>query len=920
MRRFLSRLANLFRGGRAESELTREIEAHLALLQEDFERRGLPSEEARLAAKREYGGVEQAKELHRAERSFVWIEQFFKDIRYGWSNLRRNPGFTLVAVTALALGIGVNATIFGIYNAVALKQLPLRDPGRVMRVKRWFGSNSYAYKYTFAYPEYQYLRDHNSVFSGVTAASAAIPVMASVGDAAAEHVNGYAVSANYFDELGVNARLGRTFLPEEDRLLDANPVVVLSHRFWEKKVHADPNVLGQTVKLNGLVYTIVGVAPEEFTGTAVAPAEAAFWAPLSMIGQLDPSFGPAPDSSWHETWRDSNHVGFELLARLKNGVAPTTAQAEASGVLRRYLSGYRETQPTTAVTLQRASYFGAAGDFWLNALAAAVLTTVSLVLLVACANVANMLLARGVARQREIGIRLALGAGRGRVIRQLLVESVLLALLGGAAAIPLSAWAGKFLWVSLTGFVQGLGALKNIDLDVSPDAHLFLYGLALSLLTGILFGLAPAMQSTRADLNTAIKQEGGPAAGQSGRSRLRGLLLGTQVAISVLLLAVSGGQLRGLASSFVTAADLGYDARDTYQVRGSFGNDSTTVLNMRRRLQDRLEALPEISSVAHGFPPPLTPQWPVKAGKWTGLAQTSFASEGYFETLGIPLLEGRSLTQQEAERGAPFAVISEATARRAWPNQDPLGQHFTIEMLHNSFTDFEVAGVAKDVRFTLITELDPTHIYLPTGLAFGDPSANARPSPFSGQLLFRIHGNRDKTLAAVQSAVELVDPSLPPRLELTSLEDGPVAVQRGLLRLIAVFPAVLTLLSLTLAGVGIYGVMAFLVSQRTKEIGIRMALGATSRVVVGSVVMQGLRPVLLGILTGLAASIPVAAVMRAKGFVVPTLQEPAHLLSRFADPIVLGELVLVLAVAVLASVVPARRALRVDPMVALRYE
>ncbi len=766
MRRFLSRLANLFRGGRAESELAREIEAHLALLQEDFERRGLPSEEARLAAKREYGGIEQAKELHRAERSFVWIEQFFKDIRYGWSNLRRNPGFTLVAVTALALGIGVNATIFGIYNAVALKQLPLRDPGKVLRIKRWFGSNSYAYKYTFAYPEYQYLRDHNSVFSGVTAASAAIPVMASVGDAAAEHVNGYAVSANYFDELGVNARLGRTFLPEEDRLLDANPVVVLSHRFWEKKVHADPNVLGQTVKLNGLVYTIVGVAPEEFSGTAVAPAEAAFWAPLSMIGQLDPSFGPAPDSSWHETWRDSNHVGFELLARLKNGVAPTTAQAEASGVLRRYLSGYRETQPTTAVTLQRASYFGAAGDFWLNALAAAVLTTVSLVLLVACANVANMLLARGVARQREIGIRLALGAGRGRVIRQLLVESVLLALLGGAAAIPLSAWAGKFLWVSLTGFVQGMGALKDIDLDVSPDAHLFLYGLALSLLIGILFGLAPAMQSTRADLNTAIKQEGGPAAGQSGRSRLRGLLLGTQVAISVLLLAVSGQQLRGLASSFVAAADLGYDARDAYQVRGSFGNDSTTVLNMRRRLQDRLVALPEISSVAHGFPPPLTPQWPVTAGKWTGLAQTSFASEGYFETLGIPLLEGRSLTQQEAERGAPFAVISEATARRAWPNQDPLGQHFTIEMLHNSFTDFEVAGVAKDVRFTLITELDPTHIYLPTGLAFGDPSANARPSPFLGQLLFRIHGNRDKTLAAVQSAVELVDPSLPPRLEL----------------------------------------------------------------------------------------------------------------------------------------------------------
>jgi predicted permease len=922
-RRFFLRLASLFHRSKAESELTREIEAHLALLREDFERRGLPPEEARLAAKRAYGGVEQAKELHRAERSFVWIEQFFKDVRYGWSKLLRNPGFTVVAVTALALGIGVNATIFGIYNAVALKQLPLNDPSRVMRVKRWAGTNAYAYKYTFAYPEYQYQRDHNSVFSGLTASSSAIPVMVSVGEAAAEHVNGYAVSANYFAELGVNARIGRTFLPEEDRSLDANPVVVLSYRYWQKKLHADPNALGQTIKLNGLAYTIVGIAREEFAGTAVAPADAAFWAPLSMIGQLDPSFGPAPDSSWRATWRDTgNNPGFELLARLKNGVAPATAQAEAAGLLRRYLSAYREMQPTTTVTLQRASYFGAAGDFWLNALAAAVLTTVSLVLLVACANVANMLLARGVARQREIGIRLALGAGRARVIRQLLVESILLALLGGAAAIPLSAWTGKFLWVSLTSFVQGMRELQTIELDVSPDAHVFLYGLALSLLTGILFGLAPAMQSTRADLNTALKQEGSSTGGQRGRSRLRSLLLGTQVMISVLLLVVSGEQLRGLAGSFVTAADLGYDARDTYQIRGSFGNNFTTILNVRRRLQDRLEALPEVSSVAHGFPPPLAMQFPLTAGKWAGQALTSFASEGYFETLGIPIVRGRGLTRQEADRGAPLAVISESTARRAWPDQDPLGQHFSIEMPPHKFTDYEVAGIAKDVRFTLITELDPTHIYLPTGLAFGDPSASAHPTPFWGQLVIRINGNRDKALAAVQSAVASVDPSLLPRLDLMNLEDGPVAFERGLLRLMAVFPAVLTLLSLTLAGVGIYGVMAFLVSQRTKEIGVRMALGATSRVVVRSIVTQGLRPVFVGILAGLAASIPVEAVMRAKGIGLGllTLDKETHWFAWAADPIVLAELALVLGIAMLASVIPARRAMSVDPMVALRYE
>jgi len=273
-------------------------------------------------------------------------------------------------------------------------------------------------------------------------------------------------------------------------------------------------------------------------------------------------------------------------------------------------------------------------------------------------NSINMLLARGVARQREIGIRLALGAGRARVIRQLLVESVLLSLLGGAAAIPLSAWAGKVLWVWLTSFVQGMRELRNIELDVSPDAHVFAYGLALSLFTGVLFGLAPAIQSTRADLNTALKKEGSSTGGQTGQSRLRGLLLGTQVMISVLLLVVSGEQLRGLGSSFATAADLGYDARDTYQVRGSFGNNGATVL---RRLQDRLEALPEVTRVAHGFL--VTLPLPVTAGKWTG-EETSYASEGFLETLSVPLLRGRSLTRQEAERGAPLAVISEATARR----------------------------------------------------------------------------------------------------------------------------------------------------------------------------------------------------------------------------------------------------------------
>lgn len=910
MRRFFARLASLFRGRSAERELAREIKAHLALLEDDFERRGLSQEEAALAARRAYGGVEQAKELHREARSFVWIEHLCKDVRYGWGNLLRNPGFTLVAVIALALGIGVNATFFGIYNAVALKQLPLADPSRVMRVKRWFGHNEYAYRYNFAYPEYVFLRDHSSVFSGLTAASPAISVLASTA-AAPEHLKGYAVSANYFADLGVSALIGRTFLPEEDRLPGANTVVVLSFRFWRQRFSGDPSAIGHTIKLNGLAYTIVGVAPREFTGTdAVIPTESAFWAPLSMIDQLDPEFGPASDpasnGAWRERWRDTTHPGFQLLARLKKDVAPAQAQAETDLLMHRYLSAYREAQPTTAITLQRTSYFGSAGEFWLHVLAAAVLAIVSLVLLVACANVANMLLARGVARQREVAIRLALGASRGRVIQQLLTESVLLSLLGGAAGVILSAWAGRLLWTALITLVPNFREFR--ELDVSLDAHVFVYGLALSMFTGIFFGLAPALQSTRVDLVAAINQEGSLLGGVAGRSRLRGLLLGGQVAVSVLLLASSGALMSGLVSSFVKARDLGFETHDAYLVLGSYGNDRAKAIATKQRLRERLETLPELRRVAMGLAPLRgTLQFPMAAGKWHGEPSVSFASDAYFETLGIRLLGGRSFTRQEADRGAAVAVISRSTARQVWPNEDPLGKRFSVQLMDKD-TDYEVVGIAKDVRSVSITQLDPLHVYLPTNTSLG-------PGSLSGYLLFRIRGNRDKALKEVQSAAESIDPSLLSSLDLVSLEEGPVALQRGFFRVLAAFAGVLTLLSLTLAGVGVYGVMAFLVSQRTREIGIRMALGATSRLVIKSVVIQGLRPVFVGTLVGFVGSAWISKLALAS----ETTRVVGIYSRTFGYPVLCGELALVFAIALFASIVPARRASRVAPMVALRH-
>jgi len=702
--RIVAKLVNLVSPRRAEREMTREIDAHLTLLQDEFERQGMTPEDALRAARRAYGSVAQTKELHREARSFVWIEQFFKDLRYSWSNLLRNPGFTLVAVGALALGIGVNATIFGIYNAVALKQLPVADPSSVMRVKLFFWENSYAYRYNFAYTEYEYLRDHNSVFSGLTAASSAIPVLASISNTAPEHLNGYAVSAKYFADLGVNARVGRTFLPDEDRSPGANAVVVLSYRFWQRKFQGDASAIGQTIKLNGLPYTIIGVAPEGFAGTDTTPTESGFWAPLSMLDQLQPEFGPSSNSTWRDQWRDSNNPGFQIMARLKDGISREKAQAETDLLIHQYLAGYRESQPTLSVTLQRTSYFGSSGDFWVKAFAAAMLMVVSLVLVVACANVANMLLARGVARKREIGIRLALGAGRGRVIRQLLTESILLSLLGGAAGIILSAAASRLLWASLVTLVPSFQQYL-VELDVSPDTHVLLYGLVLSIVTGILFGLAPALQSTRSGLYSATQAARSP-------SRLRGLLLGVQVAVSVLLLVVSGGLLGGVMSSFAKASDLGFETRDTYLMSGRFGSDRATATASIQRLRQRLETMPEMSRVAFGWAPLQGAlQFPMTAEKWKGQTTTTWASDAYFETLGIPILEGRSFTRQEGDGDAAVAVISESTARRVWPGEDPLGKRFTLDSAL-TLANYQVIGVARDARFTVITEIDPLHVYV----------------------------------------------------------------------------------------------------------------------------------------------------------------------------------------------------------------
>lgn len=815
--------------------------------------------------------------------------------------MRRNPGFTAVAVATLALGIGVNTALFSAYNAVALKPLPVADPERVVRLERWFESRNLGdLQYAFSYPEYLYLRGHAGEFASLAASGWPVRAFGEMrGGAVSERLRGQLVSANYFAAMGVAARVGRTFAEGEDRVPGANPVIVLSHAAWQRWYRGDGAAVGQIVQLNGTAFTVIGIAPETFTGTSVIPMVPDFWAPVSMQRQLAPG----------NNWLDAPDVHqLQILGRLRDGVPPGRAQAEADLLIRQFGATHTQRDKTVRLTLQRTAFFGNTEDPRFQAFVLGVMLIVGLVLLVACANIANLLLARTTARQREIAVRLALGASRGRVIRQLLTESVLLALAGGAVGLLLAAWCSRVLQVAIEQVIAA-GFRDNLTLaiDLRADIRVYGYALLVSTAAGILFGLGPALRATRPDLIAATRDEGTGFGASWTRSRLRGWLIGGQVAVSMLLLITAGLLSRGLVRS--RAADPGFDTRGLHMLTGDFGNDPVKAVARQRRVIERLREAPQVSGVAVGGVPMLgtwTP--PMVAGQTRGRNLASYAGEGYLETMGIPLARGRGFSKAEVETSAPVAVISEAAARHYWLAADPLGQRFQLDLdFRGTMSEFEVVGVAKDVRYASLTRIDLAHVYL---------------TPRAGDLqtmLLRTRGDGRQALADVRAAVREVDADLLPSLSVIGIEAGPLWFQRIQVRTGAAFAAVLAVLALLLAGVGIHGVMAYLVSQRTREIGIRMALGAAAGQVVWSVVVGGLRPVLAGMAVGIGGAAGASAILHS------TLSFPgsADLLYgvSFYDPATfLGLSGFLLAVAALASAVPARRAVKVDPMVALRYE
>ena len=891
LRQWISRLRGAVLRRRLDREFSSEIESHLALMADDLVRRGIPPADARREARRQFGGVAQIQELHREGRGLAPLDHLVADLRYALRMMRRNPGFTLVAVLTLALGIGVNTTLFSAYNAMALKPLPVSDPAHVVRLERWFASRSQgSVQYAFSYPEYLYLRDHARSFSGMTASSWHVRTAAEWrGGRVADRLQGQLVSANYFAVMGVGARLGRTFFAGEDGVPGGNPVLVLSAAAWQRRFQSDPQIVGQIVRLNGTAFTVIGVTWEDFTGTAIEPATPDFWAPLSMQTQI------APGRNWLPNPDDAR---FHLLARMKTRVTMAPAQAEADLLLRQFAATYQPRDKTLRLTLQRTSYLGNTEDPRFQAAVAALMLVVGLVLLVACANIANMLLARGAERQREIGLRLALGASRGRIVRQLLTESVALGIAGGAAGLLLSAWCNRLLWVVLESVVFApFGGEMRLALDLSADVRVYAYALALSVVTGVLFGLSPALQFTRPNLVSDGWK----------KSRVRGFLVGAQVAVSMLLLITTGLLLRGMARSRI--ADPGFETRGLYMLTADFGDDPVVANERQRRLLEHVVLARGVESAATGGVP-MTGTWtpPIVAGDVRGRTLASVANETYLATLGVPLVRGRGFTRADVARNAAVAVISEGTARSFWPARDPLGQRFQLDMnFRGTMTEFEVIGIVKDVRYSNPTRLDPAHVYL-----------TARPRDFEHALL-RVRGDAPLALAAIRAEVARADRDLLPSLSLIGIEAGPMRLQKLAVQLCAGFAGVLAAIALLLAGVGIYGVIAFLVSRRTREIGVRMALGADAADVLREVVLGGLRPVAVGIAIGMAGAAALSAVLHST-LSFPGSADLLYGLSAY-DPVTFGGLaVFLLLVAAAAGAIPARRAVNVDPAVALRYE
>jgi putative ABC transport system permease protein len=800
------------------------------------------------------------------------MDTLFQDARYGFRMLLKNPGFTAVAVVVLALGIGANAAIFSVVNTVLLRPLPYADPDRLM-VLRETKLPQFP-EFSVSPGNFLDWQKQNTVFEKMAAIQGSAFNLS--GDGEPERFRGARISAGLFEMLGVNPAQGRTFLDEEDQP-GHNNVAILSHALWQRRFGADPNILGRAITLNATSYTVIGIMPPNF---GFPDRETDLWTPVAFSAQQAQQHG-------------SHYIS--VIGRLKPGATVDQAQSEMSDIAGRIAGQFPDTNTGWDVRVTPMQEYDVRDmKFTLLVL----LGTVAVVLLIACLNVANLLLARATARQKEVAIRTALGASRWRIARQLLTESVLLSIVGGGVGLLLAVW-GVGLLLALAP--EDLPRVK----DVALDSRVLGFTLFVTLLTGLIFGLAPAMQASKPNLNETLKEGGRGSTGS--HHRVRGVLVILEVALALVLLVCAGLMIRSFLS--LQQVNPGFNPRNALAVSVSLPGkkypESDQQAAFFTQLVEKVAALPGVQAVG------VTQSLPIQSDYVLGFniqgrppdppgedVSTNYyaVSPDYFKAMGIALIRGRIFTEQDRKDAPRVAIINETMAKKYFPDEDPIGKHINVTNGPERFR--EIVGIVSDVKQYGLDRPTTAQTYEPY-----------LQTPFSSMtLIVRTEGNPASLSAAIRSQVLAVDKDQPvSRIRLLDqVVSDSVAKQRFSMTLLGVF----AVLALILAAVGLYGVMSYAVTQRTHEIGIRMALGASARDVLKLVIGQGMMLALIGIGIGLVASFGLTRLMASLLFGVSA-----------TDPVTFAVISVVLTgVALGACFVPARRALKVDPMVALRYE
>jgi putative ABC transport system permease protein len=878
------RLRSVFRRGQVEQELDEELRFHLEQQIEENLARGMTVTEARHASLRAMGGIEQQKEMCRDMRRVSFIEDLARDLRYGLRVLAKSPVFTAVAMLTLALGVGANTAIFSVVNELLLRPLPFRDAERLVML--WENNpNIDAGQNPTSRANFRAWREQSSSFEGMAAFSDQRLNLTGGGEP--EEVSVQLATPELFQVLGVEPMLGRG-MSQEDGLAGAPRVAVLSYGIWQRRFGGDAGVVGRPITLNGAPFTVIGVLPAGFqwhikrSSNSGRPAE--IWTVLPM-----PTEGPSTRGRF-----------LSAVARLKPGVSLEQALAEMKTIAARleqdsqYNSGY-----TAQVIPLREQVVGNIRPALLILLGA-----VGFVLLIACANVANLLLARAAAREKEIALRTALGAGRMRIVRQLLTESLLLALMGSILGLGV-AWMGTRALVAISP--RDLVNLEGFSINVTVLA----WTMAVSLLTGIIFGLAPALEATRLNLNDVLKEGGKGAGGQSSRSRrLRSALVVGEVALALVLLASAGLMVRSFAH--LRKVDTGFNADNvlTMVVRLPAGKyrEDYQVVGFFRQVIERIRALPGVRSVgmvnylpfygglgaSSAFTIEGRPAQP--PGQWI-TTDVRVADPGYFDVMGIPLLRGRNFTDLEAGEARHVALVSEAMVRQHFRDEDPIGNRITVPMSEKP-APTEIIGIVGDVKYeSLVDEAKPA-VYLP----------HAELTYSFMTLVIRTTGDPAEMAPALRSEVRAIDPEQP--VSDVRTMNQVMADTLGRARFNTLLLGLFAGLATLLAAVGIFGVMNYSVTLRTHEIGIRVALGAQEGRVLMLILRQGLLLTLIGIGIGLGGALALTRLLSGLLFGVGA-----------TDPMTFAAIVLLLAlVSLIACYIPARRATRVDPMIALRHE